>query len=411
MDSFKLRRKNIAKTLNKEEALLLPSLPEFFRQPDVTYPYRQDSCFYYLTGFEEPESFLIIKKSKSILFVREKNITKELWDGKRLGVTKAKELLKVDEVYPISSLNEKLKQELKEIQKIFYNEIHYEFDSKVKQLNKEISSAREFLGSFRILKENKEIESLRKACAVTCYAHQRLAQALRPQITERALHGIFIQAYMEKFSVREGYQSIIATGNNATTIHYTKNNSVCKKGELLLVDAGAEIDYYTADVTRVYPVSGRFSKEQKELYEKLLKLQKELIEEVKPDISLKILQEKMETGITEILLSTKILKGNLREHVEKKSFKTYCPHFIGHLLGMDVHDPGFLRNTEAPLKPSMVITIEPGIYIPENDKNVPEALRGIGLRIEDDILVTSEGYENLTQSIPKEIEEVETLCS
>ena len=411
MNSFLMKRKAVQKTLKSNESLLLPSLPEFFRQPDVSYPYRQDSCFYYLTGFEEPESFLILTNAKSILFVREKNELKELWDGVRLGPKKAKEILKIDEAYPISQLQEKLKTELKNKDKIFYNEICPTSNSIVKNLSKNLFSAREFLGSFRSFKNEEEIKTLQEACNVTGYAHQRLAQALRPEITERALHGIFIQAFMEKGSLREGYQSIIATGDNATTIHYIKNNGICKKGELLLVDAGAEVDYYTADVTRVYPVSGRFSKEQKDLYERLVKLQKSLIEDVGPDISLKTLQEKMQTGLTEILLQVKILKGTLRENLEKKSFKRYCPHSIGHLLGLDVHDAGFSKNEEATLKPSMVVTIEPGLYIPKEDTSVPQALKGVGLRVEDDILVTSEGYKNLTKSIPKEVEEIESLCS
>ena len=411
MNPFNLRRNQVAKALGDTEALLLPSLPEFFRQPDVTYPYRQDSCFYYLTGFEEPESFLILKKSKSILFLREKNKVKELWEGERMGVSKAKDSFKMTEVYPLSYLDEKLEKELKGIKTLIYNKIHPDFDQKIKKLNKTILPARSFLGTFRKLKSDEEINSLKKACEVTSYAHQRLAQCLRPEITERALHGIFLQALMEKNALREGYQSIIACGNNGNTIHYIKNDDVCKEGDLLLVDAGAEVNYYTADVTRIYPVSGSFSEEQKYLYKKLLKLQKSLIQEVKPDVSFKTLEEKMQTGITEILLETQILKGTLREHVNKKSFKSYCPHSIGHLLGMDVHDPGFEKKDEAILKPSMIMTIEPGIYIPYADKEAPKGLRGLALRIEDNILITSEGYENLTQAIPKEVEEVESLCS
>lgn len=411
MQTFLTRRKNIQNSLKKNEALLLPSLPEFFRQPDVTYPYRQDSCLYYVTGFEEPESFLILTKSKALLFVREKNELKELWDGFRIGSEQALKTFKVDESYPISLLETKLTEKLKGIDKIFYNEIHLDFDKKVLALNRNTASARDFLGLFRCLKEEKEIQLLTRACEVTGYAHQRLAQALRPNVTERTLHGVFIQAFMEKNSIREGYQSIIATGNNATTIHYIENSGTCKEGELLLVDAGAEVKNYTADVTRVYPVSGKFSKEQKTLYNKLLKLQKSLIEQVHPDTSLKDLQEKMQTGITEILLSVDILKGTLRDNLENKSFNKYCPHSIGHFLGLDVHDTPLPNNPKSILKPSMVITIEPGIYIPKTDLSAPKALRGVGLRIEDNILVTSEGYKNLTQSIPKEVEEIESLCS
>ena len=238
-----------------------------------------------------------------------------------------------------------------------------------------------------------------------------MAKALKPDINERALHGIFIKSIMEKNSPREAYGGIIACGANATVLHYTKNNSICKKGELLLVDAGAEKNYYSSDITRVYPVNGTFTKNQKNLYEKLLKLQKELIREVKPGISLKAINKKMFEGITKILIDVGLLKGSFRENFNKQSYRKYCPHSVGHLLGLDVHDVAFTKTEKDILKPGMVLTIEPGIYIARQDKKAKKDLRGVGMRIEDDILVTKTGRQNLTKALPKEISDIEKLCS
>ena len=215
---------------------------------------------------------------------------------------------------------------------------------------------------------------------------------------------------MEKGSPREAYGSIIACGNNATTLHYIKNNSVCKKGDLLLVDAGSEMNHYASDITRMYPVSGKFSKKQKDIYQALLLLQKSLIKEVKPKVPMKLLNKKMKEGITQILLDMKILKGSLKSHLQKNSFHKYCPHSVGHLLGLDVHDPWFKPRGEIVLKAGMVITIEPGIYIAKTDKNASPELRGLGLRIEDNILVTNKGQTNLSAAILKEIKQIENLC-
>ena len=414
MKNFKNTRLKVGGSLPQKSLLILGSAPEVLRQPDVLHPYRQDSNFYYVTGFLQPSSLFILlsgKTLKSILFIADKDPKKELWDGIRYTTAEVKKKYLLDEVYYLKDLDKKLPLYLKNKNTIFYNKVNPPFDKKLKPYQKKISSAQEFLSPFREIKNQSEIASIKKACSVTAYAHKEIALNLKPNVNERALHGIFLKSIMEKGSAREGYGGIIACGNNAVTLHYIQNNSPCKSGEVLLVDAGAEMDYYTADVTRVYPVNGKFLKNQKQLYNKLLKLQKQLIQQVKPGISMQTLNEKMVEGIASILIEMKFLQGTAKEAIKKKSVFKYCPHSVGHLLGLDVHDPWFKDRKDLILKAGMVITIEPGIYISKKDTSAAKDLRGLGFRIEDNVLVTPSGQEVLTKNIPKELKEIEKICS
>ena len=414
MKQFQQKRKQIAQLLPKASVLILPSLPQFFRQADVSYPYRQESNFYYLTGFEQANSlFLLFPSSQSMLFIQDKNPVREIWDGPLYTTTTAKKKYLIDEVYPLSQLDKILNKKLKGVSKVFYDSsANSPFNQKIKPFKfKKSESAYNFLKSFRRIKEKQEIALIQKACSYSVQAHKQVARALKPNINERALHGVFIQSIMDQGSAREAYQGIFACGANATVLHYIKNNSSCKKGELLLVDAGAEAGYYSSDISRVYPVSGRFSKNQKQLYKALLNLQKKLIKEVQPQVTLKSINQKMQEGITHILLKFGLLKGSLKKNLELKTYKKYCPHSVGHLLGLDVHDVTFNKKEPALLKRNMVLTIEPGIYISREDKKAPSDLRAVGMRIEDDILVTEKGQKNLTEKLPKSVEEIEELCS
>ena len=412
MKWFQNKRKQVSKALSKNNVLILGSLPEYFRQMDVKYPYRQESNFYYLTGFEQPPSlFLLFPSGRSVLFVANKDPVKELWDGLLYEAKEIKKKFFIDEVYYLSELDKILLSLLKGKSKLFYDNLNPFFDKKLKSFKIKHSSAGEFLKSFRRIKDETEVSSIKEAIANSVYAHKQVAKTLKPGVNEKALHGVFIKSIMEKGSPREAYGGIFGCGKNATILHYKQNDSICKKRELLLVDAGAEKNYYSSDITRVYPVNGKFTKNQKNLYEKLLKLQKKLIKEVKPGVSLNSINQKMFEGITKILLDLGWLKGSFKENMNKKSYKKYCPHSVGHLLGLDVHDVSFKTTEEAILKPGMVLTIEPGIYISEKDKKAEKDLRGLGLRIEDDILVTKTGQINLTKKLPKEVSEIEKLCS
>lgn len=415
MNWFKNKRLQVAKSLSKKSALVLASSVLHLRQPDVHYPYRQDSNFYYLTGFTDPCSLFILlsgSKPRSILFIADKNIKTETWNGWLPSKQQVKKKYQIDEVFYLSELDKKLPVYFKGINQVFYNKkINSFFDKKMRSFTKASSPAENLLAPFREIKDKTEISWMKKSIAVTKHGHAQVARHLKNKVNEGALHGIFIKSIMEKNSLREAYGSIVACGDNANTLHYIKNDSLCKKGELLLIDAGAEMHHYASDVTRVYPVSNKFSKKQKLLYEHLLNLQKNLIKQVRPGVSMEDLNIQMKEGITHILLKMNIIKGSFEQHLQKNTFHKYCPHSVGHLLGLDVHDPYFKDRKDLVLQKGMVITIEPGIYISKDDKNVDKDLRAIGLRIEDDILVTSKSQENLTRNIPKEVKAVEQLCS
>ena len=411
------RRQRIAQSLPKNSVLFLSSRAVMFRQTDVLYPYRQESHFYYLTSFEQEKSlFVLFPSSRSLLFIQDRDPLREIWDGPLFGVDEVKKKYGIDELYTLSQLDSILSTRLKNVSLIFYNKEEPFFDQKIKILKKigkkkKIQPAYELLSSFRKIKSKEEIQSMRKAGSYSVQAHKEVAKALKANTSERAMHAVFIHSIMKQGAVREAYPGIFACGQNAVTLHYIKNDSICRNGELLLVDAGAEADYYASDITRVYPVSGRFTKAQKLLYQALLNLQKQLIKEVSPRTSLKALNQKMFEALTEILLDFKILKGSFRSNFQKQNYKKYCPHSVGHLLGLDVHDVGFKKTEEGRLEENMILTIEPGIYIDKKDKKAPSGLRGLGLRIEDNIRVTSKGPENLTKKLAKEPEEIEELCS
>lgn len=412
MKWFKRKRRDIAKDLPKNSVLILTSWPRYFRQTDVAHPYRQSSNFYYLTGFTADSAlFLLFPSGKSILFIPDKNLKKEIWDGELYSPLQAQNTFLIDKVYPLSQLH-KLKTLLKSSSKFFYESLDPYFNKQLKKIFTKYDSASQFLTKFRRIKDSTELAYMQKAIDISIYAHKNLAKALKPNVSENALHGIFLKSIMEKGAKREAYGSICACGKNATTLHYVANQDLCRKNELLLVDAGAEYKYYSADITRVYPVNGTFTKNQKILYQKLLTLQKSLIQKVRPNISLKTINQDMIRGIIRILMQLDLLKkDSIQNHEQKKTYIKYCPHSVGHLLGLDVHDVSFLKTEQAILKPGMVLTIEPGIYISKNDKTAKKDLKAVGLRIEDDILVTTTGHKNLTKNLTKELLGIEKLCS
>ena len=234
---------------------------------------------------------------------------------------------------------------------------------------------------------------------------------MQPGLNERAIHGLFIQEIMARGAAREGYGTIVAGGDNATTLHYVFNDQPLNDGELLLIDGGGEYKYYTGDITRTYPINGQFTEVQKRIYQKVLSLQKSLVAAVKPGVTMADLQEKAIETLVDVMVEEKVLKGTRAEILESKSYQKYYPHGIGHWLGSDVHDGGLAKIDDQPrsLEPGMCFTIEPGLYFPENDEAVPSELRGIGIRIEDNILVTEAGHENLTSHVPKEVDELQSI--
>lgn len=429
---FKRRRDKVTRALSQssgQAALIVAAHSELVRNDDVHFAYRQDSNMYYLTGFEEPGSFLILRPGKtpeSIMFVREKNILRETWDGFRFGPEGVKKEFGIDEVYELKDFQTKSVELLKGYDEVYYRLFkNKNADQEIEKLllavrqsySKQgyglltIKDADLFLGEFRLRKDEYEMQNIRKACEISALAHLKAMRLTKPGITEREIQGILTGEFYRLGSQREGYNFIVASGNNATTLHYNFNDQVCENGELLLIDAGAEFNYYSGDITRTYPVNGRFSEAQKKVYEGVLGIQKQLIDFIKPGIFFPDIHNMAIELLTQLMLDLSLVSGRKADIISSLEYKKYYPHGAGHWLGLDVHDAGMyaIKGNPRPLEPGMVFTIEPGLYIPATDTSAPEELRGIGVRIEDNIVVTEKGCEVLTSTVPKEIADIEAV--
>lgn len=427
---FKRRRNKVIEKLNGA-ALLVAAHPEQVRNDDVHHFYRQDSNMYYLTGFEEPESFLLLRPGKtpeSVMFVREKNIERETWDGFRFGPEGTQKEFLIDEVYTIDKFQEKAVELLKGFEEIYYrlfkNEEADEQVQKVLTTLKRaqgrtgyglltIKDADVFLGEFRLKKDDDDLVNLRRACQISAEAHVAAMKFTRHGVTERQVQAVIAHEFYIKGAARVGYPYIIASGASATTLHYNFNDQVCKNGDLLLIDAGAEYNYYSGDITRTFPVSGKFTEAQRKVYQGVLNVQKEIISLIKPGLYFKDLHKMGEEKLTDLMFELGLLSGKKEDAMKANEHRKYYPHGIGHWLGMDVHDAGlyYIKGEARPIEAGMCFTIEPGLYIPADDKSAPAELRGIGVRIEDNILVTANGCENMTTDVPKEISDIEKLMA
>lgn len=425
---FKKRRQRLAQLI-PNCAMVLPSWPEYYRNADSHFNYRVESNLFYLTGFDEPECCLIFRPGKTpetVMFVRQKNIERETWDGFRFGLEGAKTAFGFDQTYDIADFNKLAPELLRGNDRIYYSLFrNKDFDQKFGEtmINLHgwrpkyglglppIEDANAVLGELRISKTEEEAELMRQAAVISAEAHVEMMKATKPGTSERALHGLFLKSVMERGATGEAYGGIVATGNNATTLHYRFNESTLEAGQVILVDCGAEFGYYSGDITRCWPVNGRFSNPQKRIYERILKVQKELIAMCKPGTPHLDLQRHTIQGMTQILVDENVLKGTVDENIRNLTYTRYYPHGVSHLLGLDTHDVGALmvQGHSRPLEAGWSITIEPGLYFPANDTNVPEELRGIGIRIEDDILITADGCEVMSKGVPKEVAEVEAL--
>lgn len=429
MKVFSERRARVGKDI-QGSVLIAASPRERIRNGSVHYSFRQDSNLYYLTGFEEPETIFVFRpgqKPETVLFVRKKDPTRETWDGFRFGPEAAGELFNMDAVYPIEEFESKIVGLLKGADSLYYrlgkNE---EMDEKIQESLHElrvsqgrtgygllsIHDADQLLGEHRLIKGAAELENHRKACELTSDAHTETMKFVRPGRNEREVQGFFIYQIMKRGAAREGYGSIVAGGANACTLHYVFNDEPLKDKDLLLIDAAGEYNYFTSDITRTYPINGRFTDAQAEVYEGVLKIQKNVIDYVKPGVPFMDLHEMAANQLTEMMLELGLLTGRREDLIQANKHRKYYPHGVGHYLGMDVHDAGlYLSRKGEPRKiePGMVFTVEPGLYIPANDTEAEAKYRGIGVRIEDNILVTSSGSENLTKTCPKEVSELEAV--
>lgn len=424
LEEFKKRRAEFA---NKapNSALIL-----FSGEESGWERFRAHSDFVYMTGFEEPDSicvFLPNGKNPFCLFVRPKDPSKEIWDGFRYGLEGAKSVFGADEAYDIKDFAKTLPSLLLGTEKVFFQLQGTEADWTVLRGIREyittlgrsgrgmlpVHDPKEVIGEMRIIKSKQEIEWHREACRISAESHREVMKQVRPGMNEKEIQAILFNEFYKRQAHREGYFSIIAAGANATILHYRDNNSASKDGDLLLIDAGAEKNYFTGDITRTYPLNGKYTPAQRDVYSRVLKVQKHLISMVKPGVRYEDLQETARKQLTQELIEMGFLKGTVDQNIQSKAYTKYYPHNIGHLLGMDVHDVGLykINGQSRLLEEGMVITVEPGLYIPVDDESVPKEYRGIGVRIEDDVLVTATGHEVMTSAAPKEISEIEDIIS
>ena len=427
---FAKRRKKLAQAIGKNSVAILPAASPKIRTGDTEYYYRPSSDFYYYTGYTEPDSLMILAPGRPegefILLVRPKDPLRETWDGYRSGPKGVIKDFGADQSYSIHDVDEFLSNLLQSTEKVFYtlgNDAI--FDQKITQsinalrakqrqgcsVPKEIISLESITHELRLIKSKFEVKLMKKAAKIAVEAHMRVMQECRQDLYEYQIEAGIIHQFRLHGAV-PSYNSIVASGSNACTLHYVDNRAEMKSGKLLLTDAGCEFEMYASDITRTIPISGVFSKEQKAVYSIVLKAQKEAIASVKPGQTFKNLQSNAITTITKGLKKIGILKGNLNQLIEKEAYKTFYMHGIGHWLGMDVHDVGSYNNKKGDARefePGMVITVEPGIYISKKLKQVDNKWKGIGIRIEDDVLVTKNGNEVLSSKLPKEIADIEAV--
>ena len=404
------------------------SAPVRHRNHDVEYEYRQDSDFYYLTGFEEPDSFCVLapghRRHEYVLFVRPRDREKETWNGYRAGVEGAIQNFGAEMAYTNDQLEEMLTEMLQNAPALYYSlNKHPETDQRIFRILEavrakyrigihppsQIIDPRDTLSEMRLLKNEADLDLLRRAVEISAEAHVAAMKAAAPHKHEYEIQAVLEYVFRTGGARRNGYQCIVGSGPNACILHYRENTRRMEDGDLLLVDAGAEYGYYTGDITRTYPVNGKFSPEQKAVYEVVLDVQKRAILQARAGNTITAVHEFTLRALTEGMLSLDLLTGGLEENLEKENYQKYYMHRTSHWLGMDVHDAGRYKSADGwrVLEPGMVLTIEPGLYISPQDEHTRFA--GIGVRIEDDVLVTAAGPQVLSAACPKEAAQLEEI--
>ncbi|HHW7569092.1 TPA: Xaa-Pro aminopeptidase [Mannheimia haemolytica] len=424
-EEFTARRERVFEQMQDNSALLVFTESEKRRNSDSEYLFRPDSYFWYLSGFAEPKSVvLLIKKegkTESTIFVRKKDPLMETWNGKRLGVENAPKTLQFNEAFDIEEIETVLAKKLENLTACYYalglqewgDKILFATFEKIKANRQKVPTTlidwQPMLSEMRLIKSELEIALIQQACHISSLAHIRAMKQARPNRYEWEIEGE-IQHEFSRFGARfPAYNSIVAGGENGCILHYNENDQVLKDGDLLLIDAGAEFAYYAGDITRTFPINGKFSEPQRELYELTLTMQKEAIKLLVPNSSIKAANDKAVQILTQGLVRLGILNGDVETLIEKKAYRQFYMHGLGHWLGLDVHDVGdYGSERDRPLQIGMVLTVEPGIYIPK-DADVPEQYKGIGIRIEDNLLITEYGNKNLTSGCPKEITDIEQI--
>ena len=426
---YKSRRINISEKLPKNSVLLIPGANTQYRNADSAYAFRQDSNFYYLSGFCEPDSLMAIINNddgiNSIIFVPPKDKLKEIWDGHRAGPIGAVKEFLFDKAYDNSEIDNMMPEILFGCDQVLYPIGKKNgFDQKVIDWTTEASSkdrhsksinildASSTIGNARLIKDDHEISLIKKACDISAEAHIEAMKNVKNAESEQSIESLYVYEFSKRGGRFPAYTPIVAGGENACVLHYIKNNKKLNKNELLLVDAGCEYEMYASDITRTYPISGKFSKEQLEIYKIVLDAMNAAIDKVKDGNNIMEPQQISEKIITNGLVELGLLHGDPEDLHKKGAFKDFYMHKIGHWLGLDVHDAGdYMEGDDfIKFKPGMITTIEPGIYI-SRSMDVDDKWKGIGIRIEDDILVTKDGNENLTKKVPSDPAEIESLMS
>ena len=431
MELFQQRRAQFISQMEDNSIALFPAANETIRNNDCEYLFRQNSDFHYLTGFGEPDAVLMLIKSaqsqRAILFNRKKDTTAEIWQGYRLGQQKAIAQLLVDEAYIIDEFELHLVSLLNAIDVLYYpifqsESLHQSLNSVIKKLRagarngqmppKTFVDCLPILHEMRVIKSEHEIKLMTKAAKISAAGHIRAMQKCYAGIWEYQLEAEIKHEFAVLGSPQVAYNSIVAGGSNACILHYTENNKVLQDGALVLIDAGAEYQGYAGDITRTFPVNGQFSDCQAKLYQLVLDLQVFAIEQIKPGVTIVDINKKMIVKLVEALLTLGILTGERDALIADEAYKAFYMHSLGHYLGLDVHDVGDAGSLENPrlLEAGMAITIEPGLYVGQ-DADVDDCWKGIGIRIEDDLIVTKEGATVLSADVPKSIVEIEALMA
>ena len=429
---MKQRRKALMAQMEPNSIALLATAPPRIRNNDAEYRYRQNSDFYYLTGFEEEDAVLALipgrKQGEVVLFCQEKNPERELWTGRLMGPERAQQTLLLDDAFPIADIDDILPGLIEGRDRVYYSMgKDDQFDHRVMEWVKTIRNKAKMgahppgeflvldhlLHELRLIKSAHEIKLMEQAAKISAQARKRAMAECKPGKREYELEAELLHAFTRAGSRAPAYTSIVAAGDNACILHYINNDAEIQKDDLVLIDAGCEFEYYASDITRTFPASGKFSAEQKAIYEIVLKAQDAAIAAVKPGAAWDEPHNASVKVITQGLVKLGLLKGTLAKLIKAEAYRDFYMHRVGHWLGMDVHDVGDykIEDTWRLLEPGMVTTIEPGIYIAPDNKKVPAKWRGIGVRIEDDVVVTKTGNRVLSKGVPRTVKEIEQFMA
>ena len=427
---FARRRRELMDLMGNNSIAILPSAKEVVRSRDTDFLFRQDSDFHYLTGFPEPDAVLVLLPGREhgeyVMFCREKDLKMETWHGRREGQAGAKKNYGCNDAFPIDDIDEILPGLMEGRDRIYYEfGNHTDFDNSIMgwvntlrgQVKKgahppgELIDLSHILHDMRLIKSKAEIKVMQKAAEISANAHIAAMERCQPGLNELQIEGELKYSFANQGARTEAYNSIVAGGENACILHYVENNCELKDGDLLLIDAGCELEGYASDISRTFPINGKFSNEQKQAYEWVLKANKEAIKSAKPGKPWSAPHDTAVKILTKGLVEMGILEGNVNQLVEQEAYKPFYMHKTGHWIGLDVHDVGDYLQDKDPreLAEGMVLTVEPGLYFAPKTKGLDKKWWGIGIRIEDDVLITKKSNKILTKTVPKEVAEIEAL--